>query len=87
MNMMDTVPLMGSDDYKERFIAEYVQVSIRLSNLKTMLHKWGRGELDFEPSCPKYILEQQETGMQIYKGIMETRAEYERINLPEVDFT
>ena len=37
MNLTDTVALMNSDDFKDRFRAEYLQLTIRLSKLEKML--------------------------------------------------
>ena len=37
MQLKDTVEMMNSEDYKERFKAEYYQLSIRLYNLTSML--------------------------------------------------
>ena len=37
MELMDTVDLMNSADYKERFKAEYLQTKIRYNNLHKML--------------------------------------------------
>ena len=45
--LKDTVELMNSDDYIERFVAEYKQLTIRYKGLKTMLEKWDKGELNF----------------------------------------
>lgn len=38
--LKDTVELMNSSDYKERFIAEYQQLVIRYKGLRNMLDKW-----------------------------------------------
>ena len=35
MKLIDTVPLMNSEDYKNRFKAEYYQVYIRFVKLKS----------------------------------------------------
>ncbi len=43
MTLRDTVELMNSADYKERFIAEYQQLVIRYKGLRNMLDKWDRG--------------------------------------------
>lgn len=53
MTLKDTVEMMNSDDYKERFKAEYYQLEIRVNGLKKMLYKWDNGELDFTPTCPR----------------------------------
>lgn len=39
VELKDTVSLMCSDDYKERFKAEYAQVAVRYEKLKAMLDK------------------------------------------------
>ena len=44
MELKDTVALMASADYKERFKAEYYQLVIRFKKLQTMLEKWDKGE-------------------------------------------
>ena len=44
---------MNSEDYRERFIAEYKQLVIRYKGLRNMLDKWDSGELDFKPTCPR----------------------------------
>lgn len=51
--LCDTVELMNSADYRERFKAEYLQVVIRYKGLRNMLDKWDRGELEFKPTCPR----------------------------------
>lgn len=47
MELKDTVKMMVSDDYKERFVAEYMQVVIRFKKLIAMVEKWDAGKLDF----------------------------------------
>ena len=42
MELKDTVQMMNSADYKERFKAEYFQVVIRFKKLKAMLEKWDK---------------------------------------------
>ena len=43
MELKDTVELMNSSDYKERFKAEYQQLSIRIGKLANMLSTWQAG--------------------------------------------
>lgn len=45
MELADTAEMMMSEDYKERFRAEYGQVAIRHQKLKAMLEKWDKGSL------------------------------------------
>ena len=53
MELKDTVEMMNSADYKERFKAEYQQVVIRYQKLAAMLEKWDNGEDTFQPEVPK----------------------------------
>ena len=61
MELKDTVQMMQSEDYKERFKAEYLQNVIRYQKLKGMLQKWDNGELNFNPSCPRSTYNMQIT--------------------------
>lgn len=81
MELKDTVDLMNSEDYKDRFKAEYLQIKIRYTKLHQMLVKWDAGTLDFKPDCPKAILLQQERYMSEYIKMLEVRAEIEGITL------
>ena len=81
MHLKDTVEMMNSKDYKERFKAEYFQLLLRLNGLLGMLSKWENGMLDFEPKCAKETLENQVIFMQGYMGILRLRAEIEGIEL------
>ena len=51
MNLNDTVKMMNSANYKERFKAEYWQTKIRYEKLHRMTVKYEAGTLDFEPDC------------------------------------
>lgn len=81
MKLKDTVEMMNSEDFKERFRAEYYQLLIRLDCLVAMLMKWENGMLDFKPKCSKETLENQVVFMQGYKNILALRAEIEGIDL------
>ena len=48
MELKDTIELMQSPDYKDRFRAEYLQVVIRVRKLQAMLDKWEDSSLDFK---------------------------------------
>lgn len=80
MKLIDTVPLMNSEDYKNRFKAEYYQVYIRFVKLKAMIEKWDKDELDFEP-CPYSTYEMQIKAMRDYISVLEARAVMENIDL------
>lgn len=84
IELKDTVEMMGSDDYKERFVAEYVQLKIRYKKLYAVLEKYAADKLDFKPTCPIEILYEQLDHMEAYLSVLETRAKYEGIELPAV---
>ena len=81
MQLKDTIVMMTSEDFKERFKAEYYQLSLRLDALTSMLIKWENNMLDFEPKCSKEILESQVIYMKGYINILRLRAQIEEIDL------
>ena len=87
MRLEDTAKLMTSEDYKERFIAEYVQAAIRLKRLDRLLSKVKNGEAPscFTPTCPISLLEDQHFAMIRYVYVLFKRAEIEKIELPSID--
>ena len=84
MDLKDTTSLMSSEDYKERFKAEYFQTKIRYEKLHKIIVKFDAGTLTFQPSCPIGLLRNQKNFMGNYLNILEIRAEIEGINLEEV---
>lgn len=81
MELKETIEMMNSEDYKERFKGEYYQVKIRFEKLNIMIGKYETGTLDFTPKCSLPILKNQLTIMKQYIKILERRAEIERIEL------
>ena len=81
MKLSETVTMMNSTDYKERFIAEYQQLVIRYKGLNKMLDDWDKGELSFIPTCPRSTYDLQIKAMNDYKTILEARAAIENINI------
>lgn len=79
--LKDTVSMMDSTDYKERFKAEYIQVVIRYEKLKAMLDKWDTGKLNFTPTCPRGVYNFQIRAMADYIASLEARAAIEDIKL------
>ena len=84
MELKDTKEMMCSADYKERFKAEYYQLKIRYDKLVDMCEKWDKGELNFTPTCPRYIYEAQLAYMSNYIDTLEERAILENIDFEEV---
>lgn len=83
MELKDTVDLMLSDDYKDRFRAEYHQLRIRYNKLATIVRKYEDGTLGFEPACSIEILRDQLNAMSGYLIILLTRAMAEGIDCQE----
>ena len=77
----DTFELAVSSDYKDRFIAEYLQLFIRVGGLTTMLNKYKDGTLDFTPTCSIELLQSQLDAMLLYAKALDARAEVEGIDV------
>lgn len=81
MELKDTVTGMLSPDYKERFTAEYEQLSIRALKLETFIDNYRHGWLSFKPTCNIELLEQQLDIMKAYIAVLEERAKIEGVNV------
>ncbi len=81
MNLIDTVGLMNSVDYKDRFKAEYLQTKIRYDKLHKLIIKIEAGTCEFKPVCSLEILKEQAKYMGMYLYMLEVRAEKEKIEL------
>lgn len=78
MELKDTVERMLSDDYKERLIAEYQQLEIRLEALKEAIFQYGLGNQNW--SSERYALFQKQfDAMKVYQDILTKRIKDERI--------
>ena len=84
MELKDTIKMMNSEDYKERFKAEYYQTKIRYDKLDKMTVKYEAGTLNFTPNCSLEVLKEQKKYMGNYIRMLKIRAEIEGINLSEV---
>ena len=81
MELKDTIELMTSEDYVDRFKAEFYQLVIRYRNLNHMIDNWGN--LDPIPSTPKSTFDFQLRAMRDYITILKARASFEHIELDE----
>jgi hypothetical protein len=81
MELKDTIELMQSADYKDRFRAEYQQTKIRYTKLHNMLVKADAGTLEFTPTCSLELLRKQKAAMGQYLYSLEVRAVVEGITL------
>ena len=83
MTLAETVPLMTSDDYRERFKAEYFQTKIRSCKLAALLKAWERGDFSCPPQTARIILERQLMQMVDYLSTLALRAQIEGISLED----
>lgn len=87
-NLEGTIPSMRSPDYKQRFVAEYLQTKIRYEKLKDINNKYlvtkesGKDHLGFKPNCSLELLTRQQRFMGEYLACLEQRAVIEDIELP-----
>ena len=81
MTLEDTAAAMFSEDYKERFRAEYYQTKIRLDKLLEMMRLWTVEKLPFEPKCDPDTYMGQISFMNAYLWILGKRAKEEGIEL------
>ena len=81
MELKDTIEMMNSADYKDRFKAEYYQTKIRYEKLHRMCVKYEAGTLDFTPTCSLELLKEQKAAMGNYLRCLEVRAEIEGVAL------
>lgn len=81
MELNETVEMMNSADYKNRFKAEYYQSVIRRNKLVAMLEKWDNDELELAPTCPRSVYDMQVRAMTDYITVLEARAAIEGVVL------
>lgn len=87
MELKDTIEMMSSADYKERFKAEYYQLKVRYDKLHNFINKIKacsyveyQGKMpNFD--CPLDILENQLYVMKEYLDVLQQRAFMENIEL------
>ena len=90
MELRDTISMMGSGEYKERFKAEYYQTKIRYEKLKDFttrieahrISQYCEVQVE-EPKhdCSLELLKQQQRQMGEYLHTLELRAVIEKIEL------
>ncbi len=90
IELKDTIEFMNSKDYKERFVAEYLQTKIRYEKLKKFNQRITVGQMrgleKFEPEhdCPLNLLLKQQQIMRQLLDILEQRAIIEDIDLEQI---
>lgn len=78
MELANTVELMNSVCFRDRFRAEYYQLKIRKERLEKILRENPNG---FQGGCPVPLLERQLDVMIEYMHILEERAYIENVEL------
>lgn len=86
MKLEDTVNLMCSEDFKDRFRAEFAQLEIRYQKLGILLMQIENHLCEFEPKSPVQLLRIQHQIMYQYMQVLKKRADAEGIDLKVVDF-
>ena len=81
MELKDTVELMISDNYNNRFKAERYQLDIRINKLQAMLEKYKNNQLDFVPKCSYELLNKQLEAMIQYRNCLLEREIIEDIDI------
>ena len=90
MELKDTIQMMTSEDYKERFKAEYHQTKTRYEKLKAFNTRVEAGKIANATenkvlvpmlTCPAGLLREQQSIMGQYLHILEVRAVIEGIEL------
>lgn len=85
MELKDTIEGMTSNDYKERFKAEYYQLKIRTDKLGVFIGRifeaQARGTEEPKHDCPLTLLQLQHDRMCSYMDLLEKRALIEHIDL------
>lgn len=81
MELERLIELMKSEDYKDRFRAEFYQLEGRIDKLSNMLEIYKAGTLDFTPSCSYELLNNQLKAMNEYLLYLTIRAEIEGIEI------
>jgi hypothetical protein len=73
LTLKDTVDLMLSSDFKDRGIAEYLQISIRAEQNRAFIENWKQGKLTFTPCNTLEQSELQLKAMELYKYTLRER--------------
>ena len=84
MELKDTVELMTSSDWKDRFKAEYLQTKIRYEKLHKLIIAREVGKIDFNTPISLESWKTQASHMGLYLYELEKQACIHGIELPKV---
>lgn len=85
LKLENTVPLMLSDDFRQRGIGEYLQIRIRTFQNREFIRKWKNNELTFIPCNTLEQSEMQLKAMELYQYTLKERLKTV-LNVSESDF-
>lgn len=85
-HLVETVEMMCSPDYKQRFRAEYAQVVIRYEKLAKVVMDYECGRFDFQPKCSISLLSKQLAYMESYMTTLRVRAALENIDISDLEY-
>jgi len=80
MNLVETVNLMCSNNWEDRFVAEYAQLMIRLSKLDDVLNNASDTYSVIDDRIKSLMLKQRDA-MESYKACLEKRADIVGVDL------
>ena len=84
MELKDTIELMISADWKDRFIAEYCQTKIRYEKLNKLIALREAGKHGFDTPIPLKSWMRQASAMSSYINELAYQAALHGIELPNV---
>ena len=87
MELKDTVGLMISSDWRDRFKAEYLLTKIRYEKLYMLIILREIGQLDFVTPIPIESWKDQEKCMRLYLCELAKQAAIHGIELPKISVT
>lgn len=84
MELKDTIELMNSSDWKDRFVAEYLQTKIRYEKLHKLIIRREVRKCGFDTPIPFESWKTQAHHMGLYLYELEKQAVLHEIELPKV---
>lgn len=84
MELKDTIELMTSADWKDRFVAEYLQTKIRYEKLHKLIVRREAGKCEFNTPISLESWKAQASHMGQYLYELEKQAALHGIELPRV---
>lgn len=81
MDLFSTMPLMVSQDWKERLQAEWTQLCIRMDRLDSFRDRYRNDDIDFIPKWSERLLCDQLRAMRMYRDCLLQYAKLEDVEL------